>query len=171
LQWDKFHRVAEVLVDEDNRRKKEGKKKMTKRENWIAKFEEASENLNEWRKQKPKATFTEIENNVDQQLAKVRTEMIKELAMESELTDFKQLKGKERPKCPGCGKPLAANGKQKRRLRTTQGEEVELERRKGYCRDCRASFFPPGRRTALVTGEIQPPTPGNDDPIREQDAL
>jgi RNase P subunit RPR2 len=136
--------VGEVVVDEIIGGKRRARKKMTKRESWTAKFEEASENLNEWRKQKPKATFTEIENSVDKQLAQVRTEMIKELAMESELTDFKQLKGKERPKCPGCGKPLAANGKQKRRLRTTQGEEVELERRKGYCRDCRASFFPPG---------------------------
>ena len=117
---------------------------MTKRERWSNQFEEASEEVSSWRKKRPKATFTEIENRVDKELAKVRVAMIEELAMESELTDFKQLKREERPRCPGCGKPLAANGKQKRRLMTTHGQEVELERRKGYCRACRASFFPPG---------------------------
>lgn len=117
---------------------------MTKRERWTTKFDEASEEVSAWRKKRPKATLTEIENRVDEELAKVRVAMIEELALESELTDFKQLKREERPSCPGCGKPLAANGKQKRRLRTTHGQEVELERRKGYCRACRASFFPSG---------------------------
>ena len=92
----------------------------------------------------PKASFTEIENTVDEELAKVRATMVQELVLDSELTDFKQLPLEKRPLCPSCGRPLASNGKQKRKLVTTYEQEVELERSKGYCHHCRVSYFPPG---------------------------
>jgi RNA polymerase-binding transcription factor DksA len=117
---------------------------MKKEERWQGEFEEASKQVTEWREKHPRASFTDIENNVDKQLAKVRAAMIQELAMESELRDIKQLKAGERPKCPGCGKPLAANGKQSRQLITTHEQVVKLERSKGYCRRCGVSYFPPG---------------------------
>ena len=117
---------------------------MKKEERWRGAFEAASERVSEWRGKHPRASFTDIENTVDKQLAKVRAAMIQDLALESELRDIKQLKAAERPKCPGCGKPLAANGQQSRQLLTTHEQVVKLERSKGYCRRCRVSFFPPG---------------------------
>lgn len=117
---------------------------MNKREKWVGSFQQASAAVSEWRKEHPRASFTEIEKTVDEQLARVRVAMVQDLALESPLTDLQQVAVEERPPCPGCGQPLMANGKQKRQLITTYEQVVELERSKGYCRHCRVSFFPPG---------------------------
>jgi hypothetical protein len=121
-----------------------GWKKMNERDEWTRKFRQASSEISDWRGRNPRASLTEIENTVDEELAKVRAAMIQELAMESALTDIKQLPKEERPKCPKCGRLLASNGKQKRQVTTTYEQSVELERSKGYCSNCRISFFPPG---------------------------
>jgi hypothetical protein len=117
---------------------------MKERGRWKKSFQQVSAEVSEWRVEHPRASLTEIEQAVDGKLAKVRREMIEELAMESQLRDIKGLTAEERPKCPGCGQPMVANGKQKRQLKTTYEEVIELERSKGYCRHCGASFFPPG---------------------------
>ena len=117
---------------------------MTTRRNWTALFQQASEQVSDWRQQNPRASFTEIEKTVDEKLAQVRAAMLQGLALESELTDFKQLPEEKRPPCPSCGRPLASNGQQKRKLVTAHEQEVGLVRSKGYCRHCRVSYFPPG---------------------------
>ena len=117
---------------------------MKKEDKWQASFREASDEVSQWRKKHPKATFSEIENSVDGGLAKIRADMIQDLIKESELQDFKTLPEEQRPKCPVCGKTLASNGRQSRELVTTHEQVVEVERSKGYCKTCRASFFPPG---------------------------
>lgn len=117
---------------------------MKKRREWEEMFEEASDEVRGWRAKHPRAKLTSIENVVDGKLAKVRARMIEELILESKLTDIKGLPEAERPRCVGCGRPLAANGKQKRQLITNHDQIVEIERSKGYCRQCRVSFFPPG---------------------------
>lgn len=117
---------------------------MTTRRNWTDLFQQASEQVSDWRQQNLRASFTEIENTVDKKLAQVRAAMIKELAHESELTDFKQLPEEKRPQCPSCGRPLVSNGQQMRKLVTSHEQEMVLERSKGYCRHCRVSYFPPG---------------------------
>ena len=117
---------------------------MDTRRNWTDLFQQASEQVSRWRKENPRASFTEIEKTVDEKLAQVRAAMLQELALESELTDFKQLPDEKRPQCPSCGRPLASNGRQKRKLVTSHEQEMVLERSKGYCRHCRVSYFPPG---------------------------
>lgn len=117
---------------------------MKKRDKWTTSFQQASDTVSSWRETHPRATFTDIENAVDEQLAQLRTTMIQDLALESKLVDIKQLTPKERPLCPGCGKPLAANGRQSRQLITHHDQKVKLARSKGYCRRCGVSFFPPG---------------------------
>ena len=117
---------------------------MNKRDKWAASFQQVSDTVSKWREKHPRATFTDIENSVDEQLARVRTAMIQDLALESELTDLKKLPPEARPQCPGCGRPLVANGKQSRQLITNHEQSVKLERSKGYCRRCQISFFPPG---------------------------
>jgi hypothetical protein len=119
-------------------------REMSKRKKWVDSFEEASDEVSQWREKHPRASFTEIEDTVDEQLDKIRVKMIQDLALESELRDIRQLAVAERPKCPGCGKPIVANGKQTRQLITRHEQIVVLERSKGYCRRCRVSFFPPG---------------------------
>ena len=117
---------------------------MMTRKNWTDLFQQASEQVSHWRQEHPRASFTEIENTVDEELARVRAARIQELALESELADFKQLPDEKRPRCPSCGRLLASNGSQKRRLVTTYEQEVVLTRSKGYCHHCRVSYFPPG---------------------------
>ncbi len=117
---------------------------MNKEDKWAESFRQASDEVSQWRKKQPKATFSNIENQVDENLARIRADMIQDLVAASELADFKRLPAKERPKCPVCGKPLASNGQQKRQLVTSHEQVVELARSKGYCAHCRVSYFPPG---------------------------
>lgn len=117
---------------------------MAKEDKWTNSFRQASDEVSQWRKKQPKATFNDIENQVDEKLARIRADMIQDLVAVSELTDFKRLPPNKRPKCPVCGKPLASNGQQKRQLVTSHEQVVELARSKGYCAHCRVSYFPPG---------------------------
>ena len=117
---------------------------MKERRKWQEMFREASEEVSQWRGEHPQASFSNIENVVDEKLAKVRAKMIEELVLESKMTNIKELAAAERPQCVGCGQPIAANGKQKRELITKYEQVVELERSKGYCRGCQVSYFPPG---------------------------
>ena len=116
---------------------------MKKENKWQRTFHEASEEVSRWRKKHPKATFSEIENSVDEELAKIRADMIQDLIQESELQDFKTLPQEKRPKCPVCGNMLASNGQQSRDLITSHEQVVEVKRSKGYCKTCRVSYFPP----------------------------
>lgn len=116
---------------------------MKKEEKWQECFREASGEVSQWRKKHPKATFCDIENHVDKELAKVRADMIADLIKESEMQDFKGLSKEKRPKCPVCGQLLASNGRQRRELVTSHEQVIEVERSKGYCQRCRVSYFPP----------------------------
>lgn len=117
---------------------------MSSQKDWEDLYQEASEATRRWRREHKRATLTEIEETVDQELARVRAQMIQDLAMASEMADVRSMAREERPKCPQCGRPAVANGRQKRRLTTDQEQVVELNRSKVYCRHCQLSFFPSG---------------------------
>lgn len=117
---------------------------MSSQKDWEDLYQEASEVTRRWRREHKRATLTEIEETVDQELARVRAQMIQDLAMASEMADVRSMAREERPKCPQCGRPAVANGRQKRRLTTDQEQVVELNRSKAYCRHCQLSFFPSG---------------------------
>lgn len=117
---------------------------MKKQKNWDELFEEASQEMLHWRQKHKKATLTEIEDTVDSELARMRAQMIQDLALASSLADLNDLPAEERPECPECGEPISANGKQKRQLVTEYEEAISLTRSKGVCPQCGASSFPPG---------------------------
>ena len=98
----------------------------------------------EWRREHPEATLTEIEEVVDSQLATVRTQMVEDLAQGGRTADLKRLAQEERPQCPHCGQGVAANGKGRRKLKTSYGRMIELERDQAYCTHCEVTFFPSG---------------------------
>ena len=98
----------------------------------------------EWRQEHPEATLTEIEEVVDSQLANVRARMVEDLAQDGRTADLKRLAREERPPCPRCGQPVAANGKGRRKLKTFRGQVIELERDQAYCTHCEVTFFPSG---------------------------
>jgi YgiT-type zinc finger domain-containing protein len=95
----------------------------------------------EWRQQHPKATFREIEAEVDKRLAVLRVRMLSDAAISSAQADWD---GEEVGVCPNCGTKLEKKGKKKRKLPTRGGQEVELEREYGVCPKCGQGIFPPG---------------------------
>ena len=99
--------------------------------------------MTEWRRQHPKATFREIESALDGQLARLRAEMLRDLALTSPNADLTQTPAAERPVCPQCGAPLEASGQQSRTLHTEHDQAIELTRSYATCPHCGAGLFPP----------------------------
>lgn len=111
---------------------------------WEALMKEASQELTTWRQQHSRATFTEIEEEVDEKLARVRKQILQDLAMASASADIAWKAKEERPSCPSCGAKLRSEGKQRRGLLTDHDQEIELVRSYASCPECGVSFFPLG---------------------------
>ncbi len=106
---------------------------------WDKLYEQASEEVSEWRKEHPKATFLQIAAQVDEQLSRVRARMLEDMALASESARAGTV-----AKCPECGRELRATGKHKRKLLTEHDEQIALTRSYALCPSCDQSFFPPG---------------------------
>ena len=113
-------------------------------ERWQELFELAMSEVAGWRRQHLGASFTEIEEALDKQLAGVRARLLQDLVESSPRADLRGQPKGERPKCPECGEPLVANGQHTRAVTTTYEERVELTRSYGRCPVCGCGFFPPG---------------------------
>ena len=113
-------------------------------EHWQGLFEEAMTDIVEWRQKHPRATFNHIEEKMDTRLAQVRAQMLQDLAQMSANTDIRGRLPEERPLCPECGQPLAANGQHTRELLTNYEQKVAIRRSYGRCPACGHGFFPPG---------------------------
>ena len=105
----------------------------------------------EWRQQHPKATFREIEAEVDERLARLRARMLSDAAVSQAQADWEEM-----GKCPQCGVELKVKGKKKRKLLTRGGQEVELERAYGVCPKCGQGFFPLDEALELLPGVLTP---------------
>ncbi len=112
------------------------------KEKWRAVGEEVLTGMAQWRKEHPKATFAEIEEEVEMRMAPLRTSLLQEAAQESELSTWSQLPKEQRPVCSQCQTPLVARGKQKRKIKTQGEQAVHLERQYGTCPHCGYGFFP-----------------------------
>ena len=82
--------------------------------NWNGLSEEMMHGRAEWREQQPKATFREIEEEVDKRLSELRAKMISDTAMASAEAGWKT--GTSGVGCPKCGEKLEKKGKKKRKL-------------------------------------------------------
>ncbi len=111
---------------------------------WNALAEEVTSGMKEWRLQHPKATLREIEQALDERLAKMRARMLQDAALASAAADLKDAPEEERPVCPECGALLAGRGTAVRELTTQHNQTVALTRSYGVCPKCGAGFFPPG---------------------------
>lgn len=97
----------------------------------------------DWRSQHPQASLSEIEREVDNHLGQLRARMIQDAAQASGMANWSQQAGSAAPTCPGCGERMRAGGKHRRRLQTSQGQQIELERSYASCPACGYSFFSP----------------------------
>jgi len=110
---------------------------------WQESGKRAVKHVNEWRQEHPKATLQEIEKAVDEQLGRLRKQLLEEAAQASETADWSAA-SEEGPVCGKCGARLEARGKGKRKLTTNYEQVMELERRYGVCPVCKTGLFPPG---------------------------
>jgi len=111
---------------------------------WQALSEEVLRRMKEWRLEHPRATFSEMETTLDEQLDRLRAQMLEDLALASDVADLKQMPPEKRPTCPECRKPLGARGKRKRDLQTEGDQQITLRRSYGVCPTCEVGFFPSG---------------------------
>lgn len=109
---------------------------------WRALSEAVENEMKAWRLQHPRATLSEMEAALDEQMDWQRARMLEDMALASEVADLSLLPPEERPTCPHCGTPLGPRGKGGRRLRTEGNEEITLERSYGVCPTCEVGFFP-----------------------------
>jgi hypothetical protein len=116
------------------------------REKWEKLAREVFSGMADWRAQNPRATFAEIEDEVDEKLADLRVKMMEDVALESKAKDLGEKIG-----CTICGKPLREKGKYERKLTTQNGKQICLERSYGYCSTCLVGFFPPGRGIGIAS--------------------
>jgi transposase-like protein len=100
--------------------------------------DELTEKLQAWREANPKATLTEIEEVVEAELAQIRNELVTALAQAGEESQ------EEAPHCPQCGQAMVKNGRRKRRLKSKEGQRLQLERQQWRCLGCGTTLFPPG---------------------------
>jgi len=108
---------------------------------WRKMSEEVIDGLSEWREKNAKATFREIEDEVDKRLSALRAQMIADTAMQSTSVSWTGVGASAT--CPQCGTKLQKKGKKKRQLQTQEGQMIELEREYGVCPKCGHGLFPP----------------------------
>lgn len=106
---------------------------------WHELSEEVMTGMTEWREQHPKATLTEIEDELDERLSKMRARMLEDMAMASAAANIVD----DKTECPRCGSRLESRGKKARKLKTHHNREITLRRGYGKCPKCGAGFFPP----------------------------
>jgi RNase P subunit RPR2 len=111
---------------------------------WQAMSEAVQREMKAWRLEHPRATFSEMEEALDEQLDRQRARMLEDMALASDAADLSLMPPEERPTCPHCGAPLSSRGKEERRLQTEGDQEIILKRSYGVCPTCGVGFFPSG---------------------------
>ena len=108
---------------------------------WKEQGEEATAAVAQWRMAHSKATLAEIEQAVDEQINRLRAQLIEQAAQVSTAAGSEASQGLV---CEQCGQALQARGRARRRWQTQGGQQVEVERTYVTCPQCGGGFFPPG---------------------------
>ena len=111
---------------------------------WHALSEAVQSEMKAWRLKHPRATLSEMESALDEQLDRQRARMLEDMALASDVADLSLMPPEERPTCPHCGTPLGPRGKWDRHLQTEGDQEITLKRSYGVCPTCKVGFFPSG---------------------------
>jgi uncharacterized protein with PIN domain len=111
---------------------------------WREQSEHILSDIKEWRREHPKATLREIEEEVHQRMSRLEAQVVQDAAQESASREWSGTSGAQRPRCPVCQTPLQARGKRKRELQGVEGQNVTLTREYGTCPNCGTGVFPPG---------------------------
>lgn|SRR5512135_767869 len=115
----------------------------TPEEQWRESSEQILTDMKEWRRNHPKATLREIEDEVHSRMSRLEAQLIQDTAQESRSRTWSGASPQQRPTCLVCGTPLQARGKRQRTLQGAGGQEVTLTREYGTCPTCGTGLFPP----------------------------
>lgn len=110
-----------------------------KEEERLEKYKQVEKRVRAWEGSHRRATLSEIETAIDDELTQLRRELIEELVKEREA----ERQGVAEA-CPNCGQVMAVNGQKKRQLKSKGGEEIRMEREQLRCTGCGMTLFPPG---------------------------
>jgi hypothetical protein len=108
---------------------------------WEKLAQEVLSGMKEWTIQHPRATFAEIEEAIEEQVARMRARMLEDVVQWREV---EAREPEQEMRCNACGGVLQERGRQVRHLTTQGNQQIELERSYGYCATCRVGFFPSG---------------------------
>ena len=112
---------------------------------WSADAASVWTGMADWRAAHPRATFSEIEEALDERLNRLRARLLADLALASAAADVRAASTEERPRCERCGVAVQARGQSERKLLTQGGAAVRLQRSYATCPRCGDGAFPPGR--------------------------
>ena len=104
---------------------------------------ELEQGMGEWRQRHPKATLREMEAELDKQVAVLRVRLLERM-IETSAAGAGTGAEEAGLRCPECGEQMAGAGQHERRLQTSGGQEIKLEREYMSCPQCGNGFFPPG---------------------------
>jgi hypothetical protein len=101
--------------------------------------------LQQWRQAHPQATFDEIEDAVQQEVARWQAELVAEMASEGagERDSAEAAEPDARPHCASCGLPMQRTGMREREVLSRQGQPIRLQRAYDVCPACGTGVFPP----------------------------
>lgn len=100
--------------------------------------DELSHKMRQWRQANRKATLTEIEEAVEAELAQLRKQLVEEMVQEEAVSS------QEVPDCAQCGQKMVKNGRRQRKLKSKEGQTIQLDRQQWRCLSCGTTLFPPG---------------------------
>jgi hypothetical protein len=113
-------------------------------QNWHILSMEILTGMQEWRHTHPRATLREMETEVDARWARLRAQLLSDLAQHSPAAAWAECPVAEHPRCPQCDVPLDPRGTHTRHLQTHGGRALALARSYGVCPSCQDGFFPLG---------------------------
>ena len=100
---------------------------------------EIREQLRQWRREHPHATFDEIDAEVERRYAVIEAEVVAELSAAGGVGPAPEV-----VRCPQCHTPMQRRGRRTRRVVTRRGIPAPLTRDAYVCPACGAGLFPPG---------------------------
>jgi len=110
-----------------------------------ARLEQALQRLTDWQRGAPRATFAEIEDAVEEQVARLRAQLIADLV--TARADRGTSGGEERAACLECGRAMERRGEKQREVTVRGNQTVRFRRRYAVCPTCQVGVFPPRRGT------------------------
>ena len=107
-------------------------------------LEGAAQDLSDWQRAHPKATFVQIEDAVEERIADLRARLTEDLVRAKAAVHEAAGDGNARPACPACGQAMESRGQRERTITIRGNRQVRVRRRYTVCPACGAGLFPPG---------------------------